>query len=151
MITTGIIKDINQSSSKYINNKYLVEISLFQKPGANNPDTYTLKANLATPSNMYGAYKIGDKVYVTFINGDLSLPLIIGKIYTGIDEKYRGESRLESLKVKNSAIFPDNTKFGNISVSDINKALIDINILKNNSVNIESISLETINEILEGN
>ena len=119
MITTGLIKNINISTSKYIGNKYQVELNLFQTPGDSNKKNYTYDANCSAIPGQYSAYNVGDKVYVGFINDDLSLPVILGKIYQGIEHDYRSHIYTQNLNVKDTCTLPINTQIGEISYKQL--------------------------------
>lgn len=119
MITTGIIREINLSSSTYSGNKYLIEINLFQSPGDYNKDNYTYSANCSTLPGHYDSYTVGDRVYVGFLNDDLSVPIILGKIYQGRDSAHRSQINCENLDVSMNAQLPKSTKIGDITYQQL--------------------------------
>lgn len=123
MITTGIIREINLSSSNYKFNKYKVELNIFQKPGDNDDENYILEANCSVASGLYSCFKKGDKVYVGFINNNYSQPVILGKIYQGLIDEPRSYAYFNSIKISDSAEFPKNTKIGDISYEDLKYAI----------------------------
>ena len=119
MITTGIIKEINLSSSSYSCNKYLVELNIFQSPGNLYKNNYTCQANCSTMPGHYDSYEVGDKVYVGFINEDLSIPIILGKIYQGIDNQFRSQINCQNLKVNGTSELSKSTKIGDITYEQL--------------------------------
>lgn len=121
MITTGIIRQINLSSSSYVCNKYLIELNIFQVPGDYNKSNYTYQANCSTLPGHYDSYEVGDKVYVGFINDDLSLPIILGRIYQGHDDISRSYINCQNLNVSNSVRLPKDIKIGDISYTQLLK------------------------------
>lgn len=127
MITTGIIRQININSNNHIGNKYLVEINLFQIPGDDKKSNYTYLANCCTAGGLYAPLNVGDKVYVSFLHDDLSLPIILGHIYQGIKEEPRGFAYLNTLKVSHSAVLPEDTTIGKISYKKLEQMLTKIN------------------------
>lgn len=141
MITTGIIKEINLSSGEHKNNKYKVELNLFQIPGDTKSSTYTYQANCMVPNGFSAMYAVGDKVYVGFLHEDKSLPIILGKIYQGISEEPRGSAFLEDLTVRNSVTLPKNIKIGDYSYSDLDNKLksLDVNEYAKKSYVVEEI------------
>ena len=141
MITTGIIREINLSSGDHKNNKYKVELNLFQIPGDTKSSTYTYQANCMVPNGFSAMYAVGDKVYVGFLHEDKSLPIILGKIYQGISEEPRGSAFLEDLTVKNSVTLPKNIKIGDYSYSDLDNKLksLDVNEYAKKSFVVEEI------------
>ena len=125
MITTGIIREINLSTSSYSCNKYLIELNIFQIPGDKNKNNYVYKANCSTLPGHYDSYEVGDKVYVAFLNNDLSLPIIIGKIYQGKDSVSRSKINCQNFEVRDTAILSKNTKIGDISYDQLAALLSD--------------------------
>ena len=115
MITTGIIRQINLSSSTYKFNKYLVEVTFFKSPGDDNTKHYTFEANCCLPGGLYQSYKVDDMVYIGFVNNDLSLPVILGRIYKGIEDNHRTYAQLDNLTVANSVQLPESTVIGEIT------------------------------------
>lgn len=130
MLVTGIIKEINISGGSSKNNKYKVEINLFKIPGDYNPDSCIYEANCAVPGNYGNLYNVGDKVYIGFINGDKSLPVIMGKIYQGVSEEARGYANIDTLKIKSSAELPKDIKIGEYSYEDIDKYFTQVNLIQ---------------------
>ena len=119
MLVAGETKEINISGGAHQHNKYKVAIDLFRIPGDMNSSKYVYEANCAVPGNYGNLYNVGDKVYVAFLNGDRSLPVILGKIYQGLSEDFRGYANVENLKIKSSAELPINTQVGDYSYSEI--------------------------------
>lgn len=123
MITTGIIKAINRSGGNHLNNKYLVELNIFQIPGDLNISNYQYEANCSAVPGQYSAYNVGDKVYIAFLNEDYSLPIILGKIYQGNTDESRSYLNIESLNVLDNVKLPTRTTIGDISYKDLSVAL----------------------------
>lgn len=122
MITTGLIKQINLSSGTYSGNKYLVELNLFQIPGDKNKRNYTYEANCCIMPGFYDSYNVGDKVYVSFLHDEMSIPIIIGKIYQGRadnDTSYRSHVRCQCIDIGNSAKLPKDTNIGDITYEQL--------------------------------
>ena len=133
MITTGIVREININSNQHIGNKYLVEINLFQIPGDTKKSNYTYLANCCIAGGLYATIDVGDKVYIGFLNDDLSLPIILGHIYQGVKEQPRSFAYLNTLKVSNSATFPSNTTIGNITYKKLEEAVNQVKQLVSNT------------------
>lgn len=119
MITTGIVRQINIDGGSFKHNKYLVELNIFQIPGDNNKKNYTYQANCCSIPGQAAAYKVGDVVYVGFINDDLSYPVILGNIYQGLKSDSRSYLNVEALKVSGEVQLPNNTKIGKISYKQL--------------------------------
>ena len=119
MITAGIIREIGINKGNFIGNAYKVELNIFQIPGDDNKSNYTYVANCSTIPGLYDSYAIGDVVYVGFLNNNKSLPIILGKIYQGLDNKSNGKLNLKGLSVTGHTELSKNTFIGNISFSDI--------------------------------
>lgn len=121
MITTGLIREINLSSSRYSCNKYLVELNIFQSPGNTYKYNYICEANCSTLPGHYDSYEVGDKVYVGFINEDLSVPIILGKIYQGRDEQFRSQINCQNLNVTGETQLSKNIRIGDISYEQLSR------------------------------
>lgn len=135
MITTGIIREININSKNYKHNKYKVELNIFQVPGDTDKSNYTFEANCMVASGFSSVYNIGDKVYVSFLNNDKSYPIILGKIYQGLTDEYRGYGALTDLKVKTSARLPNDTHIGQYTYQDFDLAFKKLSTLGIESIN----------------
>ena len=123
MITTGIIRQINLSSSGYKFNKYLVELNVFQTAGDTNTKHYTQEANCCVPGGLYQPYNVGDMVYVSFINNEYTYPLILGRIYKGLDDDVRTHAQLDSLSVENNVQLPKTVQIGDLNYQQIENAV----------------------------
>ena len=141
MITTGIIKRINVDSKNYSNNKYVVEISLFKSVNDITTDKYTYEANACVPPGLFSPYKIGDKVYIGFINGRGGLPVILGKIYQGLTEEDRAYALYNTLKVTQKVELPLTTTIGNITGQDLKDWKTKLDLLSSNN---ENTSVKTV-------
>ena len=119
MLTTGRITAINLDSKNHRCNKYKIEIPIFKKPGDYNTENYTFIANCSLPAGINACYTVGDFVYVAFLDDHLDYPVIIGKIYQGINKNGYGLASFKDLSVSNSVTLPEDTKIGNISYVDI--------------------------------
>ncbi len=119
MITTGIIKKINVSGGKHKNNKVIAEVSLFKSPGDINSDVYSCECNCSVPGGIYSPYNVGDKVYIGFLNGKKTNPIILGKIYQGLEDESRAFAYFSALKVRDQVNLPENTLLGDLKVADI--------------------------------
>lgn len=109
--------------SKYPN-KFTVRIPLFEAPGLNinnkiAPSTY--EATLCyQPGNIAG-YGIGDCVFITFEDDQQDRPVIIGKLYLGVEESSTDAGRYigDSLNIKNTASLPSSTSIGQLTYNDL--------------------------------
>lgn len=134
MITTGIIKKINVSGGKHKNNKVIAEVSLFKSPGDINSDVYSCECNCSVPGGIYSPYNVGDKVYIGFLNGKKTNPIILGKIYQGLEDESRAFAYFSALKVRDQVNLPENTLLGDLKVADIknlDKKIDNLNVIAN--------------------
>ena len=76
MVFKAIIKSLPKD-----NNKYLVRIPPLED---NTTKEMILPALLCNQPGEYGNYKVGDVVFVEFENNKLDVPVIIGRLYTGV-------------------------------------------------------------------
>lgn len=121
MITKGYII----SKSPNISNKYLVRIPIFETTGIGETDSTlnssTFDATLCyNPGNLEG-YLPGDAVFIGFEDNKYSKPIILGKLYLGIEKNKAATSNqyINSLEVTKKAILPPDTKIGEISLLTI--------------------------------
>lgn len=142
MITTGIIREINLNSDKdHSNNLYNVEIGILKTPISTSNDAI-LQCTCCLPGGVYNSYKVGDVVYIGFVNNLLNYPVILGRIYKGLNEnETRSFNKLEDLEVSNSVILPENIHIGDLSYSDLKKLILDNQNLAN--------SIEQINTYMQ--
>ena len=148
MITTGVIRRINIDSDNHAGNKVIAEISLFKNPSSTNPEDYSCECNCVVPGGIYSPYNVGDKVYISFLNDKKSHPIILGKIYQGLEEeKARSFAYFNKLKVEAGAELPENTKIGSLEAKDIVNLKTQVSILEAKVASLESL----INEILDHN
>ena len=136
MITTGIVKEINLSKGKNINNVIRVELPIFETPSNNGPSTpFIVTATCSVLPGSYNLYNINDLVYIGFINNDLSKPVILGKIYQGTAEmeaslNSRGFLNISNLTVSNASYLSKDTTIGDISYDILERSLLKINNLE---------------------
>lgn len=123
MLTAGVIKQININSGNFKANKYIVEITLFKRPGAIDKNAYTFETNCAILPGASSAYEVGDTVYIDFMNDSLNSPVIIGKIYQGPTVETRGALGLKKLAVESSVELPSDTTIGDLLYADIENAV----------------------------
>ena len=127
MITKGIIKELptkyylGKNNTTQFNNKFIVELPIFNSSGINpdNPlNASIVEATLCYQPGSLDGYRVGDVVFVSFEDNDYSKPVILGKLYLG-DEQPVGLTKSEHLEISNSAILPENTQLGDITVKNL--------------------------------
>lgn len=131
MVTTGIIKSIEIDSETNIQ-YYSVEIPIFSTPNENNKDNYTIKSYCSSTPGFYNQYNIDDKVYVCFVNNELGMPLIIGKINEPIPYR-NGEvdvgkatslAILDELYVARKVKLPTNTEIDGVNLKELKESIL---------------------------
>lgn len=125
IITTGIIRDINLSSGNLNNNIFKVEIPLFNTAIDDKSTSCILDCNACLLNSFSNVYNVGDLVYLGFIDGLFSQPVILGNIYSGNNVE-TGDLKLGSLKVKDSVELPENTFIGDINIQRLIKNIQEI-------------------------
>ena len=102
MLTKGIIQSID-----YTSNTCLTRIPLFE--GSGNASLVELPAIYSTTPGQYNMFKPGDVVIIGFENNRAQCPIILGKLFTGVEDEannFSGIALHESLKVSESAELP---------------------------------------------
>ena len=80
MIVKGIIKSID-----YTGNTCTVRIPVFES--AANENEVVVPATLSTLPGIYNGYKEEDVVFIAFENNDYDMPIVIGKLYLGVENE----------------------------------------------------------------
>ena len=106
MIVKGIINSIDHTS-----NVCSVRIPTFET--ASSPGTPAVfSATFMNIPGIYNNYKKNDIVFVSFENGNITYPVVIGKLYLGTNKEAqnRGTISCNNLKVTGDSIIPITTK-----------------------------------------
>lgn len=105
MITKAIIQSINAAS-----NRCIVRMPLFETAANKNP--VTAEALINIPPGLFNSYEAGDVVFIAFEENAIEKPIVIGKLFRGVDiesDIRGGAAVLDSLKVRSSATIPSST------------------------------------------
>lgn len=121
MITTGIIKQVNISGEGYTSNLCIVEVSIFNSAADSKDYKADLIATICLPNGINDDYKVGDLVYISFVNNQYKYPVVLGKIYKGIDDTNSGSYKVTSLNVSDKTELSKDTKIGDITYDDLLK------------------------------
>jgi hypothetical protein len=112
MITKAIIKSID-----YTQNTCKVSIPIFDDPSSLKSAVFTAVMNV--PPGIHSGYVADDVVLVGFVDNSLSKPVVLGKLYLGIEKECISKARdtgyvsCANLEVEDSVVFPSaaNIKF----------------------------------------
>ena len=105
MIVKGIIKSIDVQG-----NTCVVRMPYFETAGN---DEIIATATVSNSPGSYNGYKVDDVVWVAFENDQLECPVVIGKLYLGIEAERadpRGTLNVVDSKVSRTAEIPFDTK-----------------------------------------
>lgn len=125
MLTQGQIvqiytqKTLNSTSTEC--GQYLVHIPLFDTVTKIN--TKVVAHAIYNPGS-FGAYEVGDLVWVGFEKNEAGKPVILGKIYKGREtatelNNFKSIIAGADLKIKNNAELPYDTSFSKITFSEL--------------------------------
>lgn len=131
MITTGIVREVNLSSNGYNSNTFMVELPIFNTAADVESYTTILPCTACLPGSVYDCYSVGDKVYVGFINNKFNYPVILGRIYQGLNVESSASITPAKLIVSDEVKLPENLKIGNLSYNDLQQAILDISSIEN--------------------
>ena len=123
MITKAIVKSIPEINS----NKYNVYIPLLRNANDSELDA-TFSATLCFTNGIFYSLQVGDVVFVDFEDNLYEKPVILGKLFTGEENKDAIPSQLtvKTINVLDKAQFPSNT-----SIAGKNTCIFDRNIKDN--------------------
>lgn len=110
MIFRAFIKELPKND-----NRFLVRIPPLED---NTTKEFVVPALLCNQPGEYSNYMVGDVVFVEFENNKLDVPIIMGKLYTGIDKDSRGYFKIDKLEVTGGIELPDDAQIGGYSSKD---------------------------------
>lgn len=123
MITKAIVKALPSTD----NNKYTVYIPLLRNANDSEADA-TFNATLCFFNGIFYSISIDDVVYVAFEDNYYEKPVIIGKLYTGSEDRNSVPTQItaKTIKVLDKAQFPSNTTISNKTLNDISSRLNEL-------------------------
>ena len=107
MITKAEVVSVDRTR-----NSCVINMPLFQN--ASNPSPVITKAYINITPGMYNNIFEGDIVFVGFEENRIENPIILGKLYRGVDEEGKatgGAGRLDTLHVETNAAVPAAIEF----------------------------------------
>lgn len=133
MVVKGIIKSIDVQG-----NTCVVRMPYFETAGN---DEIVATATVSNSPGSYNGYKVDDVVWVAFENDQLECPVIIGKLYLGIEAERadpRGTLNVVDSKVSRTAEIPFDTRLGRNLEPGMPKTLAPYNSLNNIANNLST-------------
>lgn len=133
MIVKGIIKSIDVQG-----NTCVVRMPYFETAGN---DEIIATATVSNSPGSYNGYKVDDVVWVAFENDQLECPVVIGKLYLGIETERadpRGTLNVVDSKVSRTAEIPFDTKLGRNLEPGMPKTLAPYNSLNSIANNLST-------------
>lgn len=123
MITKAIVKALPSTD----NNKYTVYIPLLRNANDSEADA-TFNATLCFLNGVFYSLAIDDVVYVAFEDNYYEKPVIIGKLYTGNEDRNNISTQItaKTIKVLDKAQFPSNTTISDKTLNDISLRLNEL-------------------------
>jgi len=118
-----VLKAYIISTPEFGDNIYSVRIPYLED---NTSTEMIFNATLCNTPGVYGGYKKGDCVFVSFEGNKYSesnptAPVIVGHLYTEETDEVDTYQIVNNLKIKNKVELPANTKIGNYNAYDIFK------------------------------
>lgn len=129
MLTKGIILD------KISTNKYSVRIPILGTTslGNTNVDSSIVESTICYAPGDYNNYINGDVVYIMFEDNQYDRPVILGKLYIGVEEQANNLIKCSSLEVLHDVDLPETTKIGDLTYKDI-KSMYDYQQIINSKI-----------------
>ena len=125
MLTLGKVVDVLTTE-----NKLRVRTPVFETSG--DPTQVILTCAVCHDPGSINGYKVDDTVYVTFTDNEFNRPVVLGKLYLGLDNEENSNSlKADSIEVSNSAILPANTKIGQLSLLDLDNNIKKLTTIEN--------------------
>ena len=106
MIVKGIIETVD-----YIGNSCTIRIPTFET--TSNPNgAAVFNASIMSLPGIYNNYQVGDIIFAAFDEGNITYPVVIGKLYLGATKEAggRGTISCDSLTATKTASLPITTK-----------------------------------------
>ena len=123
MLTKGYIVEIPLND-----NKYKVRVPFYEN-AVENSEEVILTATLSQSPGIVKGYSIGDCVYLSFEDNDISRPVIIGKLLN--DTGNIAENiKATNLEVSGKVVLPQNTSIGGVTPENIRSLIGNTNNLK---------------------
>lgn len=91
----------------------------------NTRQEFIIEALLCNQPGEFNNYQVGDCVFVSFENNKMDLAIILGRLYTKVEDEVKSYHLVNELKVTSQAVLPENTKIGDYSPRDFFKLYQD--------------------------
>ena len=86
-------------------------------------------ATICTPPGLYMPYDVGDIVYLSFVNNEMSEPVILGLVHKNLPKSGDSSSfaYFKDLEVTDNVKLPESTTIGDVKLKKIMSNILDIN------------------------
>ena len=157
MILRGIIRGVPTGNvsivdgKEIIDNRYKVEIPSLktsQNSITTKSSAFFMDALLSYQPGNLNTYSIGEVVFLSITDQE-SLPIIIGKMYIGDNEKATDNINANTLSVVGQATLSKNTTIGELTYSDLDGALRRLSNVENVLDNLEEHYIPSLNNYLK--
>ena len=112
MLQKGIVKELLINDCKLV-----VRVPIFETAGSQE---VVFTCSIMNQPGLINGYNVDDIVYLDFENNDYEHPVVVGKLYTGVDNNKSKSGFLgDNINISGSSNFSTNFKVGNISYKDL--------------------------------
>lgn len=107
--------------------KLYVRVPIFEYSSSNQE--VIMPCRIVYQPGSIGGYNVGDVVLVDCINSDWDAPLVVGKLYSGTEDKPSTSLQVQSINVSGKTVLSADTKIGDITYEHLIDLVAKVDLL----------------------